>query len=222
MMTRRTMTIVSIGVIVAMAATALHLATSLPPATRLPIHWNYRGEVDAFSNAWTALLLPLAVAIFASTLFYALPSSEPRALNLERSRGLYLSLWASLLLIGLLYQLAVVSTALHWRVQAADFILAGVGAFFVLVGNQLGKSRSMNRIGLRTHWTLASEDVWVRTHRLSGKLMVAGGLLIAASAMIQIEVMLTLALLLATVVFAIVLPAILSAAFWRAGQRARE
>ncbi|HMC92889.1 MAG TPA: SdpI family protein, partial [Allosphingosinicella sp.] len=40
-----------------------------------------------------------------------------------------------------------------------------IGAMFVLIGNQLGKSRSMYLVGIRTPWTLASEEVWIRTHR---------------------------------------------------------
>ena len=52
----------------------------------------------------------------------------------------------------------------------------------VPIGNQLGKSRSMYLIGLRTPWTLASEEVWIKTHRLAGKLMIAGGLIAIAAA----------------------------------------
>ncbi|HEV2594650.1 MAG TPA: SdpI family protein [Sphingomicrobium sp.] len=219
MITRNSMAFIATVVVAAMALAAAYLATHLAPGTRLPVHWNYRGNADAFSSAWTALLLPLLVTVPTSILFYMLPGIEPRADNLGRSRGIYLALWASLLLLGLFYQVAVVATALHWQVQTADFILAGVGLLFVLVGNQLGKSRSMKRIGLRTRWTLASENVWVRTHRLSGKLMVAGGLLVALSAIAQMSVTISLVLLLATTLLAILLPAGLSFAFFRAEER---
>jgi uncharacterized membrane protein len=40
----------------------------------------------------------------------------------------------------------------------------------------------MYLVGIRTPWTLASEEVWIKTHRLGGKLMVAGGLLLMISA----------------------------------------
>jgi len=218
MMTRKTMTLVSLAVIAAMAIASTILAASLPAGARLPVHWNYRGDADAFSNAWTALLLPLVVPTVATALLHALPLTETRAANLERSRGLYLAIWTSLLLIGLLYETAMVSAALRWRVRAPDFILAGVGALFVLSGNQFGKSRSMKRIGLRTPWTLANEDVWIRTHRLSGKLMVAGGLLITASAMLQLSVTVTLLILLGSTLLAILLPMGLSVLFWKAAQ----
>jgi uncharacterized membrane protein len=56
----------------------------------------------------------------------------------------------------------------------------------MLIGNQLGKSRSMYLMGIRTPWTLASEDVWIKTHRLCGKLMVAGGLLMLVTALLPV------------------------------------
>ena len=39
-------------------------------------------------------------------------------------------------------------------------------------------------MGIRTPWTLASDDVWRRTHRLAADLMVAGGLLLLPLALL--------------------------------------
>jgi len=36
-------------------------------------------------------------------------------------------------------------------------------------------------VGIRTSWTLASEDVWYKTHRFGGKVWVAAGLLLITS-----------------------------------------
>jgi uncharacterized membrane protein len=85
----------------------------------------------------------------------------------------------------------------------------------MLIGNQLGKSRSMYLIGLRTPWTLASEEVWIKTHRLCGKLMVAGGLAMVATALLPVP-----SGLLATVCAAVILvsagvPILYSFLAWR-------
>jgi uncharacterized membrane protein len=50
-----------------------------------------------------------------------------------------------------------------------------VGALFMLIVNYAGKMRHNYVIGVRTPWTLASEEVWDKTHRLYGPLMVLGG-----------------------------------------------
>ena len=53
-----------------------------------------------------------------------------------------------------------------------------VGVLFVIIGNYLPKCRLNYTMGIRTPWTLSSEENWNKTHRLGGKLWVAAGLLI--------------------------------------------
>ena len=101
------------------------------------------------------------------------------------------------------------------------FILAGVGGLFVLVGNQLGKSRSMYMIGIRTPWTLASEDVWIKTHRLAGKLMVLGGMVLVAAAFLPLADAVIAALTLVVLVVAIGVPLVYSFLLWR-GERGAD
>jgi uncharacterized membrane protein len=45
----------------------------------------------------------------------------------------------------------------------------------------MGKLGKNFFIGIRTPWTLASDEVWFRTHRLGGKLFVLAGLLVFAA-----------------------------------------
>lgn len=69
---------------------------------------------------------------------------------------------------------------------AGRLMVGGLGAMLAMGGNQLGKSRSMYLIGFRTPWTLASEEVRIKTDRLAGKLMVGGGLVMFAAAALAI------------------------------------
>jgi uncharacterized membrane protein len=50
-----------------------------------------------------------------------------------------------------------------------------LGAFFVLLGLILPRVRKNPWIGIRTPWTLASDENWARTHRFAGYTMVLGG-----------------------------------------------
>jgi uncharacterized membrane protein len=56
-------------------------------------------------------------------------------------------------------------------------IVGGLGMFFVLAGNVMGKVRRNFWLGVRTPWTLANDRVWYATHRLAARTMVAGGAL---------------------------------------------
>ena len=92
----------------------------------------------------------------------------------------------------------------------------------LVIGNQLGKSRSMYLVGIRTPWTLASEEVWVRTHRLGGKLMVLAGLAMIGAALLPLPSGLLWTVLIAAVILAAVVPIVYSYLLWRREQAGRQ
>ncbi|HEX8625228.1 MAG TPA: SdpI family protein [Allosphingosinicella sp.] len=213
-MNRTTLTMAAALVIATMAVAALAVGSSTPANLELPVHWGLNGEPDRFAGKWEALLTVPALTAAVSLLFYFIPAIEPRREGLARSQGLYLWGWVAILLMGSVIQLATASLALGWPIHAYNLIAGGLGASLILIGNQLGKSRSMYLIGLRTPWTLASEDVWVRTHRLAGKLVVAGGALIVVAAALLPSGPLA-AIILAVVGVAAGIPIVYSLLLWR-------
>ncbi len=55
-------------------------------------------------------------------------------------------------------------------------VLAGILCiFFILFGNFLSKVRPNFFLGIRTPWTLASEQVWIATHRVAAWITVFSG-----------------------------------------------
>ena len=221
-MTRKTMALASSLAVAAMLVAAWLVGSTLPADLPLPTHWGLDGEPDRFSDKWTALLMPAGMVGGISLLLYFLPALEPRRQGLERSQGLYLWSWVALLILGAVIQLAVISVALRWPVHGTSFMLGGLGLVFALIGNQLGKSRSMYLIGIRTPWTLASEEVWIKTHRLAGKLMVGGGLAMIAAAFLPLPSG-VIATLIGGVLAAVALvPATYSYLLWRAELRRNQ
>lgn len=185
-MNRSRLGIAAAFVVLIMSGVAAAVAVSLPADAVLPIHWDIMGEPDGFAGKWIALLLAPLLAAAVSTFFFFLPAMEPRDQNLSRSGGLYVAASASVLLVLIAVEAITISVALGWHWRVMHVLCAALGAMFVLIGNQLGKSRSMYLVGIRTPWTLASEEVWIQTHRLGGKLMVGGGLLLLLQAFLPI------------------------------------
>ena len=93
----------------------------------------------------------------------------------------------ALLMIAWVIMFVLAATARGWDIPVHRVIAGGVGLLLVLVGNQLGKSRSMFLFGLRTPWTLDDEEVWIKSNRLAGKLMVAAGLAMIIAALLPIS-----------------------------------
>jgi uncharacterized membrane protein len=53
-----------------------------------------------------------------------------------------------------------------------------------MLGNYFQAVRPNYFIGIRTPWTLENEQTWKKTHRLGGRLWMAGGILIAILSLI--------------------------------------
>ena len=92
-----------------------------------------------------------------------------------------------------------------------------VGTLFIIVGNYLGKTRSNFFIGIRTPWTLSSDSVWQKTHRLAGKLFMLSGLIIVVSSWFIANSNLG-TLVIFTVLPAALIPCIYSWWLWRSEQ----
>ena len=221
-MTRNSVGLASLLVVATLAAAAVIGGMAMPDGIQLPTHWGISGEPDAFADKWTALLLPVALVAGVSLLFYFLPSLEPRREGLARSQGLYLWGWIAILMVGAVIQLALLSTGLGWGIPVNHLIVGAIGVMLVLIGNQLGKSRSMYLIGLRTPWTLASEEVWIKTHRLCGKLMVAGGIAMVIASLLPLPSGLLATVALLVIVIAAGVPILYSFVAWRRERRADQ
>ncbi len=66
--------------------------------------------------------------------------------------------------------------------QGATLAMVSLG--IAALGNYITTVKPNWFIGIRTPWTLTSDRVWTRTHRLGGRLMMAGGLLAALLALL--------------------------------------
>jgi uncharacterized membrane protein len=77
-------------------------------------------------------------------------------------------------------------------------------------------------MGVRTPWTLASEEVWIKTHRLCGKLMVGGGLAMVATALLPVPSGVLATVCVAVILVAAGVPILYSFIAWRRETRADQ
>jgi len=74
--------------------------------------------------------------------------------------------------------LYILYTSQSGSMTGVNFFLLITGAFFAALGNYMQAMRPNYFVGIRTPWTLESEEVWKNTHRLGGKIWMAGGIVI--------------------------------------------
>lgn len=169
----RTYYVLALLLLVAVSGATLVVSPRLPDT--IPTHWNIHGEIDGYGHKPVALLLmPMTMAGLLA-LFRFLPWLSPRRFEVESFRPTYLSVM--LLVLALLAYLHTLMIWAAWSGTAdvSRYLVGGVFLFFALVGNVLGRVKRNFWIGIRTPWTLASERVWIDTHRFAARMFVGVG-----------------------------------------------
>lgn len=164
------------------AATVLF---SMVVYSRLPdpmvIHWNASGEPDGYgSRAFGTFLLPVVI-LFIWGMLLVIPRVDPRRANIAQFRGTYDLLVIAVVGVTCLLQVGILGSALGWPIQVGRLVPIAIGGLFMVLGALLPRFKSNFFFGIRTPWTLSSDAVWERTHRVGGVAMVAIGLLLIAA-----------------------------------------
>lgn len=162
------------------------LAYPAMPQT-VPTHWGADGAVNGWGDKAGTLVMaamPLVVAL----VMLAVPRLDPKGRNFERFRGVYLGMSAALTLFMVAVSWMTPLTAFGLVPEGGSLVSAAIlfalGALMIALGNYLPRVRPNYTFGIRTPWTLASEDNWRRTHRFAGPVFVAAGVVMLASALL--------------------------------------
>jgi len=151
------------------------------PAT-MPIHWGANGEADGFATKINAMILTVGIMVLIYFIIAFVPRIDPRKENYKYFSKTYNILLNAVLLLFFFVNMSTILQGLGYNVPMAYIAPIMAGLVFIIIGNYLQRVRSNYFMGIRTPWTLSNENVWKKTHRLSGKLFFIGGLLILISA----------------------------------------
>lgn len=178
-MSRRWIGPVLIGLMVAFA---LVVYGRLPE--QVPTHFGFSGEPDGWTPRFPgAFLMPL-MTVGVYLLLIVLRRIDPRGANYSRFEETW---WVFLNVIALLMTALHVLTlgfAIGWPIDMARAVTVTLGLLFVGLGNYMPRLRSNWWMGIRTPWTLESEEVWRETHRVGGWAFVAAGLLVVIAGLL--------------------------------------
>jgi uncharacterized membrane protein len=148
---------------------------------RVPSHWNVAGQVNGWMpKPWGALLTPL-IMLGIYLMFVVIRRASPKGYRTESFAGALEIVEAALLAFMLMITIVTLLAGLGQPVPMNRVVPISVGLLLVVLGNFMGKFTRNFFVGIRTPWTLANEEVWLRTHRLGGKVFVAGGLVVVAA-----------------------------------------
>jgi uncharacterized membrane protein len=146
----------------------------------VPVHWNISGEPDGFgSRAMGAFTIP-AVALFMYLMFVFIPYFDPKKDRYEQFGKTYQVFKGMMVMfMALLYFFASMNVlGYNYRIDVVTPVMIGV--LFIILGNYMSKIKPNWFMGIRTPWTMSSEENWNKTHRFGAKVFVLSGFLMAA------------------------------------------
>jgi len=161
----------------------------------VPTHWNLRGEADGFSpKPLGPFTIPLLLLV-SCVMLPVLPRISPKDFGMERFRRAFDRIVLATASFLFALDILVLLMAIGARISVGRAVFTMVGALFVVFGNFMGKLTKNFFIGVRTPWTLASEEVWLRTHRLAGKVLVLAGIAVVATGLLGVSAVVPLVIL---------------------------
>ena len=143
---------------------------------RIATHYDLQGHANDWMLKETSVLVLSILSAVIYLLLRYLPNIDPKGKlqsgNYQKLR-VVITLFFAAMMSWLWY---VAGHQSETRLSVAA-ILALAGLMFAGIGNYLTTVKPNWFVGIRTPWTLESDEVWRKTHRLGGRLMVVGGLL---------------------------------------------
>lgn len=154
------------GIVLISILTSIFAYQYLPDS--IPSHWNYLGQVDAYSGKLANLIAFPSLIVFLYVILHIAPKLDPLKKNIND-----LGYPRLITIIGgffLLIQYFVILWGIGINIPVTVVFPALLSILFFYIGDIMMKSKRNWTVGIRTSWTLSSDAVWEKTHVIGGKL----------------------------------------------------
>lgn len=178
---------------------------------QIATHWGVGGNPDGWGSRIFAIFGMPFLFLAGHWLCIFFTALDPK--NKDQSSKVYGMIFWILPMLSLVVCGFVYVVVLGMDININMLMRVPLGIMFVVFGNYMPKCKQNHTIGIRVTWALRNEDNWNKTHRFTGKLWVAGGLLILATLLVPMENMIYLVLLI--ILFLAIVPVLYSFIYYR-------
>ena len=133
-------------------------------------HWDPSGLADGYASKTFGLFFMPFLSVGLYLLFRFLPSTDPYQKNFKQFEH-YFDNFVIIIFIFLFYLYCLtLAWNLNHQFNMVQFLSPAFAGLFYYAGVLTSVARRNWFVGIRTPWTMSSEKVWAKTHRLGGKL----------------------------------------------------
>ncbi|EHS58991.1 SdpI family protein [Paenibacillus sp. Aloe-11] len=137
-------------------------------------HFSFNNTADGYMSKNGSILMLVVLGLVPLLLRLA-RYMDPNRANFEKFSKAY-----EVTRIGTSLILAVAGWGmllynLNYRLQMVTIIYGVLGLMLLVLGNYMTQVQPNFTFGIRTPWTLSNPEVWRKTHRFGGPMMMLGG-----------------------------------------------
>jgi uncharacterized membrane protein len=175
--------IIIFGIILLSFAIGIYYYPQMPE--KLVSHWSSQGEVNGYtSKFWGLFLIPI-ISVGMLLLFILVPRIDPLKSNIQQFRKYY-DRFVVLIIVFLFYlYLLTIFWNSGYPFNMITFLSPALAILFYYSGILIENAKRNWFIGIRTPWTLSSDKVWDKTHKIGGKLFKIAGVVTLSAIFFQ-------------------------------------
>jgi len=145
-------------------------------------HWGFDGTPNGWSSTGFAAFFFPILNLGMYVLFLSIPYLDPKKERYAEFSKAYHIFKAFIVALLTIVYFMVGLSGIGYYVPVGTITPILVGALFIIIGNYMSKFKSNWMMGVRNPWTLSSEVIWNKTHRLAGRIFILAGLAMATEA----------------------------------------
>jgi uncharacterized membrane protein len=174
--------IIIVGLIMLSFFTSVYLYPLMPD--KLASHWNIGNKVNGYLPKFYALFLMPFISVGLFLLFITIPKIDPLKKNILKFMKYYDRFVT--VIVGFLFYLYILM--ILWNIgivfNTIQVMMPAFGVVFYFCGDMIENAKRNWFIGIRTPWTLSSDKVWDKTHKVGGRLFRILGVIAIFSAFV--------------------------------------
>lgn len=167
---------VALGIIIISLIIGIYFYPQMPE--QIASHWNAQGQADGYMPKLCALFLMPLISFGLFLLFIVIPKIDPLKHNIEQFRKYYDGFVVLILAFLFYIYLLTISWSIGIRFNMTQLLVPFFCILFYYCGILIENAKRNWFVGIRTPWTMSSDEVWKKTHKLGGKLFKVCGIIV--------------------------------------------
>ena len=164
---------------------------SLPQ--QIPGQFGIDGKVQRYDDK-SSIFITAAIPAFILLMMFVLPKIDPKRKSYTKHKKAYEITTITIIVVLIIIQWCIIFESLGFDLNINIYIKAIIGLLFIVLGNYMSQFRQNFFIGIKTPWTLSSEYVWRKTHRVGSYCFIIAGLILILTAFVENKTIETIAL----------------------------